>query len=664
MLDRDLDFANQYAITKNWYRFGKTEMGRPGNVFGIGPALFELPAFLVGHVAARASGARADGFSAAEVLPSLYMSLLASLGALVPAFLLLRRRLGGALAPVLAPLLVAAAGPVVYYAIRQPGYAHPFATFFVAWLVERWDASFDGGPQARSLGTWSIFGLLVGASALARPQCALWAVLFVAAAVDDARRTAALSPVSRRATARMILVMVAPRWLAGALVAVVVFAPQMLAWKALHGSLVVTPQGPGFMWWGEPAWSEVLFSSRNGLLPWAPLYALAAAGLAVAAFRTPRVGIALVAGVALQSAGQRSGVGLVGGRIVRRAALRLGVHRLRLRAGRAGRRGRALWRERTRRARAGQVAVAAALLVSILLAAANLSLAGRESGPTVRIYGGEAASRIMARKIRGPLGRIAAAASSRPICPRASCSRGATTRRWARTTGLSASTSWASSTRASTASWARRSSRSRSTAPGAPNLVGFAPGPAPKTATHDRRARRGPCRPQPPRPDHVHRARQQRHRGHHRALARRRSSRHRPARRRTGPGPRHDAARPPRRERAGDPRPGRNRPPFARRPGTRARPATDRRIANAKCEGGDAKRQGAKGPVRPTSPVAVPERGARGPPWRLATLRPSRFRGERSVGGRGAATKTHGQDGTTRLPSVSSSSTSSATVAR
>ena len=31
------------------------------------------------------------------------------------------------------------------------------------------------------------------------------------------------------------------------------------------------------MRWDSPAWSEVLFSSRNGLLPWAPLMGLGAA---------------------------------------------------------------------------------------------------------------------------------------------------------------------------------------------------------------------------------------------------------------------------------------------------------------------------------------------------------------------------------------------------
>src|ERR1051325_11874526 len=49
VLDRDLDFTNQYQVTQNWYRLGPTPIGRPGNVFGIGPAVFELPAFVVGH---------------------------------------------------------------------------------------------------------------------------------------------------------------------------------------------------------------------------------------------------------------------------------------------------------------------------------------------------------------------------------------------------------------------------------------------------------------------------------------------------------------------------------------------------------------------------------------------------------------------------------------
>src|SRR5437763_13335942 len=48
-LDGDLDLANQYHAGHNPYQTRKTATGRPGNFFGIGPALFESPWFLLGH---------------------------------------------------------------------------------------------------------------------------------------------------------------------------------------------------------------------------------------------------------------------------------------------------------------------------------------------------------------------------------------------------------------------------------------------------------------------------------------------------------------------------------------------------------------------------------------------------------------------------------------
>src|SRR5690606_7214427 len=113
------------------------------------------------------------------------------------------------------------------------------------------------------------------------PQCALWAVILAVAAVDDVRRAHRSADGGTRELVRGFAAKLLPRWAAGALVSLTAFAPQLLAWKALYGEYVSSPQGPGFMWWTEPAWSEVLFSSTSGLLPWSPLYALAGAGLFV-----------------------------------------------------------------------------------------------------------------------------------------------------------------------------------------------------------------------------------------------------------------------------------------------------------------------------------------------------------------------------------------------
>src|SRR6185312_3727062 len=85
LLHGDLDFSDEYRETKNWYHLEK-------NVFGIGPAVFDAPLFLVGHGAALATGSRSDGFSKWEVWSYTWSSLLYSLGAVLVAGRLVRRR--------------------------------------------------------------------------------------------------------------------------------------------------------------------------------------------------------------------------------------------------------------------------------------------------------------------------------------------------------------------------------------------------------------------------------------------------------------------------------------------------------------------------------------------------------------------------------------------
>jgi hypothetical protein len=186
-LDHDVDLTDEYQVTMNWYRLRPTPTGKPGNVFGVGPALLSLPAFAAGHAAAVATDQRRDGFAPAELSAVMWMSVLLSTLAMVfPARVIARRFAPGA-GGLIAAFLIAAGGPVVYYAVRQPGYAHPYATFFAAWLIDAWDASYDRPRTAR---TWAGLGLLLGLATLARPQLATWAVLLAAAAVDDLRRGA------------------------------------------------------------------------------------------------------------------------------------------------------------------------------------------------------------------------------------------------------------------------------------------------------------------------------------------------------------------------------------------------------------------------------------------------------------------------------------------
>jgi hypothetical protein len=418
LLDRDLDLGNQYAETKNWYRFGKTPIGRPANVFGIGPAVFTAPLFVAGHGVARLTGDRRDGFSEWEVKPVVLASLLYSLGALLIAYRLARRRLGGRLLPFAGVLIAFLGSPVVYYACRQPGYAHPFATFWVALFVERWDASFGGGSSGepdtatgpRSLRCWLLLGALLGCAALARPQLVLWGVLLVPAVADDLRRGARLAGGLGAQLPRLV-----GRWAAGAALSIAIVAPQLVVWKLLYGAYYVVPQGEGFMRWDAPAWSETLFASRNGLLPWAPAIAIFLVGVAASARRLPRLGVGLLIGVLGQAyvngaAWDWWGGGSFGGRRFDSCyvAFAFGAAWIVVAAAgwlRGARGGAAVARLRA-------VAAAALLAVVGLLVIGTLWAAGTYTTSSARINGGEAASAVLRKRVPGPLGAVLGAGSA------------------------------------------------------------------------------------------------------------------------------------------------------------------------------------------------------------------------------------------------------------
>jgi hypothetical protein len=407
MLDGDLDFGNQYEVTKNYYRWGKTPIGRPANPFGIGPAILQLPAFAIGHGLAVVTGDRRDGFSGIETTLVLWTGVPCLLGAILLAFRLAKRRFGAAPA-YLGAVLAAAAGPALYYAIRQPGYAHPYATLFATWLIERWDASYD---KPRTLRVWITLGALAGAAALARPQVGVWALLLPVAVIDDLRKREAALPT------------LALRWAAGLAACVLVFAPQLVAWKSVYGAWYVVPQGEGFMRWDDPAWSETLFSSRNGLFPWSPLYAPMLLGVIALARDGMRLPLALLLGLFAQA--EINGAawdwwagGSYGGRrfdstyvlfAVGAAALIAPA----LRAIARGTERRARVRDRITGALAGLGAT-----VAILVAIANVELTMGTSVISARITGGAIPSKVWEQRIGGARGWLAgslAAASTLPV---------------------------------------------------------------------------------------------------------------------------------------------------------------------------------------------------------------------------------------------------------
>lgn len=409
--DRDLDLSDEYAVFDNFYCFGAAPAGRPGNPFGIGPALFELPFFLAGATVGKLTGAALDGFSRPEVVATLLASLVATWAAMFFAWRLIRRRLGAPWLAVAAPLLVLAGGPFVYYAIRQPGYAHPFATLFAAWLVDFWDSTFDR-EAPRSSRTWAALGAVFGLAVLARTQLATWGVLLAIAVFDDLRRAVrAGAGGAAGARARELARALLPVWLAGAVAALLVVAPQLLVWRALYGRFWLVPQGEGFLRWDAPAWSETLFSSRNGLFAYAPLLALALIGLVVGLRRSPRLSGALLAGVALQALANGAAWdwwagGSFGGRRFDSCYAAFAFGLAALAAPFAG----------PRKSPAGRFALrvlaAAIVSVAVVLVVANLRLAAATASHTARIGGGKPAPVVFREKLPRRLARVAGTASS------------------------------------------------------------------------------------------------------------------------------------------------------------------------------------------------------------------------------------------------------------
>jgi hypothetical protein len=294
---------------------------------------------------------------------------------------------------------------VVYYAVKQPGYAHPMATLFVALLVERWDASYD---QPRTLRTWLVLGALLGASALVRPQLGLWGVLLIAAAVDDLRRWRG---------PRTLLA-----WFAGAAITLAVFSPQLVAWRLLYGDWYVVPQGAGFMRWDAPSWSEVLFSSRNGLLPWTPAYALFAVALAALARTQRRLVAMLAVGIALQTIANGAAWdwwagGSFGGRRFDSTfvAFALGATVLCAWVVRAV--PPAIAPRASVRARLSALGATATAALGLALAIANLELVVKTCTTNARIMGGESPAAVWQRSCDPVTGTIAAAVSSLASLP-------------------------------------------------------------------------------------------------------------------------------------------------------------------------------------------------------------------------------------------------------
>jgi hypothetical protein len=259
--DHDLDFANEWA---HWglREPPSTPTGLRRNVHSVGPAVLWSPFYLAADLYVAVSGAfPRNGYGP----PYRWAAAFGTLVAVVAGAWLLARMLAPRVGPRTAALVVAAAvlgSPIAYYALVVPTMAH--GPTFGAAAAFLW--SWDRARRRPSLQAWCTLGALLGLATLMRWQAATLALLVL--------------PLAIQGLARHLL---RPWWLlAAAASALAAFSPQLLAWRAMYGRLLMIPQGGSFMDWSSPHLVDVLVSADHGLLASTPLMLLGLVGLLVA----------------------------------------------------------------------------------------------------------------------------------------------------------------------------------------------------------------------------------------------------------------------------------------------------------------------------------------------------------------------------------------------
>lgn len=271
--DRDVDFENEYrhmweaGVTRDPL-FHETflervnEHGRRINFGPIGCAVLWAPFYAAGHVAAVATGARADGYSQPYITAVAWGSAVYGfLGVLLSAAIA-RRLLGRGLA---AALVILAGTPLLFYIFVTPPFAHANSAFAVSLFLWLW---------LRARAEWRtrdviLLGLAGGVMAMVREQD----LFFVAGPAIDFLRWAWTADRARAARAAAT----------GVATFLLAFSPQLAAYRALNGHFGPTELSTRKMTWTSPHAAGVLASPEHGLFAWTPLLVIALAGLIVLA---------------------------------------------------------------------------------------------------------------------------------------------------------------------------------------------------------------------------------------------------------------------------------------------------------------------------------------------------------------------------------------------
>lgn len=282
LFDGDLDFTDEYTylhelnpdagIKEGLLDKRDPTTGLPLNIAPVGTALLWAPAYLIIHgsvLVARALGApvAADGLSRPYILAVCYASAVYAFAGLLLCYRLARRYVSS-FAAVLAVAVVWLATPAFFYSHASPPWSHSTSLFAVALLVNVWHDTRGRRTPAQFL----LLGLLAGLVALVREQDSLFMLI---PAVEG---LVAILQLARRRVWKELLPLVG-RYLLVPAGAILVFTPQLAAYRVLNGRFGPNPTVAGKMTWWSPHFFQVLGDPHYGLLVWSPAILLALVGL-------------------------------------------------------------------------------------------------------------------------------------------------------------------------------------------------------------------------------------------------------------------------------------------------------------------------------------------------------------------------------------------------
>jgi hypothetical protein len=289
VIDRDLDLTNEIAMRPPSTGL-MVEGGKPLNKYPIGTPLLSLPTFALTHGLVLAGNSlglthvEPDGYSPPYALSYAVTQML---WALFGAWLMYR-----ALLRYFDPQTAALAVVTTWFSVHALHYvavdlmmSHAAAVFSIAWC------SYEAVRLRESPGQWSRWFAVGASSALAVLVRYQDAVYLIVPACAGLIATAHLMHTDHR---KRLLALAG----CGAAGFGLIFAPQVVAWRAIFGSWVTNSYQREFSFhWLTPPFREVLCDPVTGLAVWLPALALGLAGCFALAVRRRDL-IAGAAGIA------------------------------------------------------------------------------------------------------------------------------------------------------------------------------------------------------------------------------------------------------------------------------------------------------------------------------------------------------------------------------